>query len=83
MYLVIDDNDNESTQNNDTIFSEIQLSGDIDESSSSGTTLDTDFRLSRLRRSTIIDRRTPSSLSTRANSVIDIEKVIKKIVFFK
>jgi hypothetical protein len=80
---VIDDNDNESTQNNDTIFSEIQLSGDIDESSSSGTTLDTDFRLSRLRRSTIIDRRTPSSLSTRANSVIDIEKVIKKIVFFK
>ncbi len=80
---MIDDNDNESTQNNDTIFSEIQLSGDIDESSSSGTTLDTDFRLSRLRRSTIIDRRTPSSLSTRANSVIDIEKVIKKIVFFK
>ncbi len=80
---MIDDNDNESTQNNDTIFSEIQLSGDIDESSSSGTTLDTDFRLSRLRRSTVIDRRTPSSLSTRANSVINIEKVIKKIVFFK
>ena len=35
----------------------------------------TDFRLSRLRRSTVIDQRTASGLSTRSNSIINIEKV--------
>jgi hypothetical protein len=79
---VTDDIDNEATQDNNTLFSEIQLTGDIDEPSSTGTTLDTDYRLSRLRRSTIIDRRTSSSLSTRTNSVINIEKVIKTNSFY-
>ncbi len=74
---MIDNNDSEATQDNNTLFSEIQLSGDIDEPSSSGTPLDTDFRLSRLRRSTIIDRRTSSNLPIRSNSFADIEKVIK------
>ncbi len=79
---MIDNNDSEATQDNNTLFSEIQLSGDIDEPSSSGTPLDTDFRLSRLRRSTIIDRRTSSNLPIRSNSFADIEKVIK-IIFNK
>jgi hypothetical protein len=76
----MDDNDKEATQDNDTLFSEVQLTGDVDESSTSGTNLDRDFRLSRLRRSTTIDRRMSSSLITRANSVVDIEKVIKSVL---
>jgi hypothetical protein len=71
---VLDDNETEATQDNDTLFSEVQLSGDVDEPSSIGTTLDTDFRLSRLRRATTLGRRTSSNLS-RSNSVIHIEKV--------
>lgn len=71
---MLDQNETEATQDNDTLFSEVQISGDVDESSSTGNTLDTDFRLSRLRRMTSIGRRTSSSLS-RSNSVAQIEKV--------
>jgi hypothetical protein len=87
---VIDNtNNDEAAGDNNTIFSEVQLSGDVDESTAQRTTLDTDFRLSRLRRSTIIDRRMSSVLSTRSQSFVSIEKVIKiisdkfiSIVFF-
>lgn len=75
LYLVTDSIDNEATQDNNTLFSEIQLTGDIDESSTSETAIDTDFRLSRLRRSTTINRRMSSSVPTRANSISTIEKV--------
>jgi hypothetical protein len=77
---VTDDNDEkdvEATGDNNTLFSEVQLSGDIDEATSNATAFDTDFRITRLRRSTILDRRTASGLSTRSNSALDIEKVIK------
>ncbi len=71
---MLDQNETEATQDNDTLFSEVQISGDVDESSSTGNTLDTDFRLSRLRRMSTIGRRTSSNLS-RSNSVAQIEKV--------
>lgn len=67
-----EEDDGEETQDDKTLFSEIQLSGDIDQPT---TALDTDLRISRLRRSNINDRRTSSSLSTRSNSVVNIEKV--------
>jgi hypothetical protein len=77
---VIDNtNNDEAAGDNNTIFSEVQLSGDVDESTAQRTTLDTDFRLSRLRRSTIIDRRMSSVLSTRSQSFVSIEKVVKII----
>ena len=75
----MEEEDTEETQDNKTIFSEIQLSGDVDLPVSTGTTLDTDFRLSRLRRPTIIDRRTSTPGSTRSNSIANIEKVKTKI----
>lgn len=81
-YSVTDDMVNEATQDNSTLFSEIQLTGDIDESSSNGTSLDTDFRLSRLRRSTMIGRNSSANLPTRANSVASIEKVIIENIFY-
>jgi len=65
--------ESEETQDNKTLFSEIQLSGDIDQSNSA---LDTDLRISRLRRSNINDRRESSSLSTRSNSSVNLEKVM-------
>ena len=77
--MIDDNNDDEATGDNTTLFSEVQLSGDVDESTANGTTLDTDFRLSRLRRSTIAYRRISSVLSTRSGSFVDIEKVIKMI----
>ncbi len=76
----MDDNDKEATQDNDTLFSEVQLSGNVEELSTSRTTLDRDFHLSRLRRPTIIDRRMSSNMITRANSVVDIEKVMKSVL---
>jgi hypothetical protein len=68
---VLDENETEATQDNDTLFSEVQISGNVDEPSSSGSTLDTDFRLTRLRRMTTIGQRA----SLRSNSVAQIEKV--------
>lgn len=78
--LVIDENDDdaqEATGDNNTLFSEIQISGDIDEITTSGSAFDEDFRISRLRRPTVFDRRTASGLSTRSNSTINVEKVAK------
>ena len=72
--LVMDEHETEATQDNDTLFSEVQISGEVDEPSSSGNTFDQDFRLTRLRRMTTIGRRTSSNLS-RSNSVAQIEKV--------
>jgi hypothetical protein len=77
---VIDENDDdaqEATGDNNTLFSEIQISGDIDEITTSGSAFDEDFRISRLRRPTVFDRRTASGLSTRSNSTINVEKVAK------
>jgi len=74
---VIDENDQGETADNNTLFSEIQLSGDVEASGSSETILDRNFRLSRLRRLTTVDRRISSSLSTKSDSIVDIEKVRK------
>ncbi|CAF0819266.1 unnamed protein product [Rotaria sordida] len=72
----VDNNiDDEATGDNRTLFSEIQLSGDIDESTSNTNALDADFRLSRLRRSSIDDQRVPSVLSAASQIVVnDIKK---------
>ena len=72
---MLDETETEATQDNDALFSEVQLSGDVDQTSSTGTALDTDFRLSRLRRSTVVGRGISSSFSTRSNSITAIEKV--------
>jgi hypothetical protein len=72
IYLVIDENDQGETADNNTLFSEIQLSGDVEASGSSETILDRNFRLSRLRRLTTVDRRISSSLSTRSDSIVYI-----------
>ncbi len=64
MVLVID-NDDEATGDNRTLFSEIQLSGDIDESTSNMNALDADFRLSRLRREPTDDDQRVSSAESR------------------
>ena len=72
--LVLDENETEATQDNSSLFSEIQLSGEVEGTTSTGTDLDRDIRFRRLRRSTTIDRRT-SHLLSRGNSVAEIEKV--------
>jgi hypothetical protein len=75
-HLVLD-NDDESTGDNRTLFSEIQLSGDINESESNTNMLDADFRLSRLRRSPMDDQRVSSALSAATRNVTHDTKVIK------
>ena len=70
-----DGDDDEATGDNSTLFSEIRLTGDVEETASSGTAFDTDFRLSRLRRATTIDGRISSASSMRSNSIASIEKV--------
>jgi hypothetical protein len=77
-HLVID-NEDEATGDHRTLFSEIQLSGDIDEPLSNTSILDVDFRLSRLRRSPMDDQRISSALSTTSRSVVNDTKVIKLI----
>lgn len=69
--LVLDENESEATQDNSALFSEVQLSGDVEGTTSNP---DRDYRFRRLRRSTTIDRRTSSVLS-RMNSVMEVEKV--------
>ncbi|CAF1138830.1 unnamed protein product [Rotaria sordida] len=72
---MVDDNDDDSheaTSDDNALFSEIQLSGGIDESS--GTTLDTDSRLSRLRRSKAIDGKISSGLRRNSDSIFNFEK---------
>lgn len=67
-------NEDEATGENRKLFSEIQLGGDIDESTSNMNALDADFRLSRLRRETIDDQRILSASSrvvTNDNKVIE------------
>ena len=72
---MLEDNETEATQDDETLFSEVQLSGEVDGSSASGTTLDRDSRFNRLRRATTVDRRASSIFPIRANSIISIEKV--------
>jgi hypothetical protein len=72
-------NEDEATGENRVLFSEIQLSGDIDEFQSNTNTLDADLRLSRLRRSPMDDQRISSALSTTSRSVVNDTKVIKLI----
>lgn len=75
MYSVIDD-EGEATGDNRTLFSEIQLSGDINESQSNTNLLDADFRLSRLRRSPIDEQRIQSGSSITSRSVVNDTTVI-------
>ena len=73
--LVLDENESEATQDNSALFSEVQLSGDVEATTENvATNPDRDVRFRRLRRSTTIDRRTSSVLS-RMNSVVEVEKV--------
>ncbi|CAF4538264.1 unnamed protein product [Rotaria sp. Silwood1] len=73
--LSMDDDHDEATGDNRTLFSEIQLSGDINESMENTNALDADFRLSRLRRSSIEDQRISSALSAASRIVVnDIKK---------
>ena len=76
---MVDDED-EATGDNYTLFSEIQLSGDINESVSSANALDADFRLSRLRRSSIAVRRVPSVLTTATNRSVTNENKVTKLI---
>ncbi|CAF3722133.1 unnamed protein product [Adineta steineri] len=69
-----DNNSMEETGDNNTLFSEVQLSGDIDASGLDETTLDTDLRISRLRNSATTDRKKSSISLTRSNNIADIEK---------
>ncbi|CAF1289618.1 unnamed protein product [Rotaria sp. Silwood1] len=72
---MVDDNDDdihEATADDNALFSEIQLSGGIDETT--GTTLDTDSRLSRLRRSKTIDGKTSAGLIKRSESTFNFER---------
>jgi hypothetical protein len=73
------ENESEATGDNRTLFSEIQLGGDINESQSNTNALDADFRLSRSRRSPIDDQRISSALSTTSRTVTNDNKVIKMI----
>ncbi|CAF5139244.1 unnamed protein product, partial [Rotaria magnacalcarata] len=57
------ESEDEATGDNRTLFSEVQLSGDINESASHDNGLEADFRLSRLRRSSVQDQRISSALS--------------------
>ncbi|CAF2386113.1 unnamed protein product [Rotaria sp. Silwood2] len=67
--------DDEATGDNRTLFSEIQLSGDIDESISTTNALDADFRFSRLRHSPLEEQRVSSALSAASRIVVnDIKK---------
>lgn len=70
-----DDEDEEGTANNKTLFSEIQLSGDTEPSSSHETALDIDLRLTRLQRSTAADERKSLGSSSASKDVADLEKV--------
>ncbi|UJR09794.1 hypothetical protein I4U23_014020 [Adineta vaga] len=72
--------DQQETADNKILFSEIQLSGDVEASSLQETTLDIDLRLSRLRRSTTIDRRMSSDSLTRSDSTTDLEKQFPGVV---
>ncbi len=56
-------NEDEATGDNRKLFSEIQMGGDIDDSTSNMSSLAADFRLSRLRRETIEDQRLSSAAS--------------------
>jgi hypothetical protein len=64
------DNQDEATGDNRTLFSEVQLSGDIDEPTSNMNSLDADFRLSRLRREPIDES---AESQTVANDIEVIE----------
>jgi hypothetical protein len=69
--------DDEATGDNPTLFSEVQLSGDVDEPVNNGTSMDNDFRLNQMRRPTISGRRVSVAPPVRPPSLIDIEKVIQ------
>ncbi|CAF1584923.1 unnamed protein product, partial [Adineta steineri] len=69
-----DNNSMEETGDNNTLFSEVQLSGDNDASGLDETTLDTDLRISRLRNSATTDRKKSSISLTRSNNIAEIEK---------
>jgi hypothetical protein len=73
----VDDNDDddEATGDNPTLFSEVKLSGDIDTSIGNGMSSNGDFRLNRLVRSTDVDRRTSIGLTIQSVNVIDMDKV--------
>ncbi|CAM4871450.1 unnamed protein product [Rotaria socialis] len=63
------DDEDEATGDNRTLFSEVQLSGDINESASHDSGLEADFRLSRLRRTSVEDQRISSALSAATRMV--------------
>lgn len=75
--ILVSDGDDEATGDNRTLFSEIQLSGDVNDSTSSTNALDADFRLSRLRRSSVEDPRVSSALSAASRMVTNDVKVIE------
>ncbi|CAF0938097.1 unnamed protein product [Adineta ricciae] len=75
-----DDQDEEETADNKTLFSEIQLSGDTEPSSLHETALDIDLRLTRLQRSTAADGRKTSVLSSVSEDVDNLEKHFPGIV---
>lgn len=66
--LVVKDED-EATGDNRTLFSEVQLSGDVDESSSTINAIDADYRVSRLRRSITGETRASSALSMSSQGI--------------
>ncbi|CAF0817015.1 unnamed protein product [Adineta ricciae] len=75
-----DDQDEEGTADNKTLFSEIQLSGDTEPSSLHETALDIDLRLTRLQHSTAANERKTSGLSSVSEDVADLEKHFPGIV---
>lgn len=81
---MFDDTDgevHEATADNEALFSEIQLSGDVDTQASNGSILDTDFQLSRVRRARNSQGKR-SSEDVRADSIVTIEKVRKFYLYF-
>ncbi|CAF1076276.1 unnamed protein product [Rotaria magnacalcarata] len=72
--MVDDTNDHvaEATAENNALFSEVQISGEVDELN--GTNLETDARLSLLRRSKISDEKGPLSAAARLEIIADFEK---------
>ncbi|CAF4490208.1 unnamed protein product [Rotaria socialis] len=72
--MVDDTNDHvaEATGENSALFSEVQISGEVDESN--GTNFETDARLSFLRRSKISDEKGPFGAAARLEIIANFEK---------
>ena len=81
-FRIVNNNDDEATGDNQTLFSEIQLSGDTNESLSNMNSLDADFRLTRLRRSPTDDQRLSSASSRSVLPDAKVFHLIEKSVRF-